>query len=393
MKGKKKMLKRFVVKNYKNFRDEIVFDFGNIAGYQFNQDCLYGNLISKAIIYGRNATGKSNLGNAVLDIAYTLRGIPRFKSERAFINADSTEDYATFSYLFMFNSEEINYEYKRKSEDELIAEKLMIESRIIFSCDFLKSNFSFEGLKHIGASTINTKLYIDSLSQEGPDETQERRMPFLRWLISNAAFNNNSLLIKLLNYVNKMYLINNDTDSLLIAKRNMHDFAEYLKKTDRLEDFERFLNAMGVECSLVLKELPDGQNMLYFKHNNIIPFAETASSGTLTATLLYRRLFLGAFGSSSKPSFLYMDEFDAFYHYEMSQNVIEYLKRNYPQTQIVFTTHNTVLMSNRIMRPDCLFLLSTKGNLTPLQKATERELREGHNLAKMYMSGEFEQYE
>ena len=69
MKGKKKMLKRFVVKNYKNFRDEIVFDFGNIAGYQFNQDCLYGNLISKAIIYGRNATGKSNLGNAVLDIA------------------------------------------------------------------------------------------------------------------------------------------------------------------------------------------------------------------------------------------------------------------------------------------------------------------------------------
>ena len=92
MKGKKKMLKRFVVKNYKNFRDEIVFDFGNIAGYQFNQDCLYGNLISKAIIYGRNATGKSNLGNAVLDIAYTLRGIPRFKSERAFINADSTEE-------------------------------------------------------------------------------------------------------------------------------------------------------------------------------------------------------------------------------------------------------------------------------------------------------------
>ena len=387
------MLKRFVVKNYKNFRDEIILDFGNTAGYQFNQDCVFGNLISKAIIYGRNATGKSNLGNAILDIAYTLRGIPRFKSERVFINADSSEDYATFSYLFIFNGEELNYEYKRKSEDELIAEKLLIKKQTIFSCDFLKGNYSFEGLKRIGASTINTRLYSDSLNQEGPDETQERRMPFLRWLISNAAFANNSLLIKLFNYVSKMYLINNDTDSLLSAKRNMHDFAEYLKKTDRLEDFERFLNAMGVECSLVLKELPDGQNMLYFKHNNMIPFAETASSGTLTATLLYRRLFLGAFGSSSKPSFLYMDEFDAFYHYEMSRDVIEYLKKHYPNTQIVFTTHNTSLMSNRIMRPDCLFILSTKGNLTPLHYATERELREGNNLAKMYMSGEFEQYE
>ena len=387
------MLKRFVVKNYKNFRDEIILDFGNTAGYQFNQDCVFGNLISKAIIYGRNATGKSNLGNAILDIAYTLRGIPRFKSERVFINADSSEDYATFSYLFIFNGEELNYEYKRKSEDELIAEKLLIKKQTIFSCDFLKGNYSFEGLKQIGASTINTRLYSDSLNQEGPDETQEKRMPFLRWLISNAAFANNSLLIKLFNYVSKMYLINNDTDSLLSAKRNMHDFAEYLKKTDRLEDFERFLNAMGVECSLVLKELPDGQNMLYFKHNNMIPFAETASSGTLTATLLYRRLFLGAFGSSSKPSFLYMDEFDAFYHYEMSRDVIEYLKKHYPNTQIVFTTHNTSLMSNRIMRPDCLFILSTKGNLTPLHYATERELREGNNLAKMYMSGEFEQYE
>ena len=387
------MLKKFVVKNYKNFRDEIILDFGNTAGYQFNQDCVFGNLISKAIIYGRNATGKSNLGNAILDIAYTLRGIPRFKSERVFINADSSEDYATFSYLFIFNGEELNYEYKRKSEDELIAEKLLIKKQTIFSCDFLKGNYSFEGLKQIGASTINTRLYSDSLNQEGPDETQEKRMPFLRWLISNAAFANNSLLIKLFNYVSKMYLINNDSDSLLSAKRNMHDFAEYLKKTDRLEDFERFLNAMGVECSLVLKELPDGQNMLYFKHNNMIPFAETASSGTLTATLLYRRLFLGAFGSSSKPSFLYMDEFDAFYHYEMSRDVIEYLKKHYPNTQIVFTTHNTALMSNRIMRPDCLFILSTKGNLTPLHYATERELREGNNLAKMYMSGEFEQYE
>lgn len=31
-----------------------------------------------------------------------------------------------------------------------------------------------------------------------------------------------------------------------------------------------------------------------------------------------------------------------------------------------------------------------KGTLTALCNATERELREGHNLEKMYISGEFE---
>ena len=219
-----------------------------------------------------------------------------------------------------------------------------------------------------------------------------KRIPFIRWLTNNTVFSNDSVMMRFLNYVMRMSSIDNSTLAILGISRIMNGFLEGIKKTDGLKDFENFLNAMGIESSLVLKELPDNQYALYFSHDKLVPF-ETASSGTKAATQLYRRLVSGGFGNAQSPSFVYMDEFDAYYHYEMSQNVIEYLKKNYPQTQIVFTTHNTVLMSNRIMRPDCLFLLSTKGNLTPLQKATERELREGHNLAKMYMSGEFEQYE
>lgn len=40
------------------------------------------------------------------------------------------------------------------------------------------------------------------------------------------------------------------------------------------------------------------------------------------------------------------------------------------------------------MRPDCYFIL-TKNKLTSFANATNRELREGHNLEKLYMSGEF----
>ena len=54
------------------------------------------------------------------------------------------------------------------------------------------------------------------------------------------------------------------------------------------------------------------------------------------------------------------------------------------------TSHNTNLMD---MRPDCLFILSRRGRLTALCDATERELREGHNLEKMYIGGEFDAYE
>ena len=137
------------------------------------------------------------------------------------------------------------------------------------------------------------------------------------------------------------------------------------------------------------QKLPDGQMELYFAHDKLVPFYETASSGTRALVEIYRRLISRA----TDASLIYLDEFDAFYHYEMAENVIRFFKQRYPKCQIIMTSHNTNLMTNRIMRPDCLFILSRKGTLTALCNATQRELREGHNLEKMYISGEFEKYE
>ena len=92
-------------------------------------------------------------------------------------------------------------------------------------------------------------------------------------------------------------------------------------------------------------------------------------------------------------SFCYFDEFDAFFHYELSEQFVRFFQQEFSNCQVIFTTHNTNLMSNDLMRPDCLFILSSDGRLTPLNEATTRELREGHNLEKMYISGEFESYE
>lgn len=66
------MLKKFTLKNYKYFKDEISIDFENIADYQFSADCITDGTISKMLIYGRNATGKTNLGEALLDISESI---------------------------------------------------------------------------------------------------------------------------------------------------------------------------------------------------------------------------------------------------------------------------------------------------------------------------------
>ena len=56
--------------------------------------------------------------------------------------------------------------------------------------------------------------------------------------------------------------------------------------------------------------------------------------------------------------------------------------------QSILTTHNTYLMQNQFTRPDSCFLLTDK-HIKSLKKSTERELREAHNLEKMYIGGAF----
>lgn len=374
------MLKKFTVKNYKNFKDEISLDFSKIAGYQFNKDCLSMGLIGKMLIYGRNATGKTNFGRALLDIERLMYDMSRNGEKSVLINADSRDDTAKFIYEFKFGNDEVIYKYSRFANAELCDEELSINGNVIFKCDFKNNKFDFQGLNIISAETVNTNRYLiqdnDVLS-------------FLRWLINNTSFSYNSVLIKLSEYVNKMDLITVGNNRIESSTIDYSKFFEDLKNPVHLQNFEDFLNLMGIECKLVLKELPDGQVELYFDHKKLVPFYSTASSGTLVLTNLYQKIVSKAVESS----LVYLDEFDAFYHYEMAEKLISFFKTKYPKCQFIMTSHNTNLMTNKIMRPDCLFILSSRGTLTALCDATERELREGHNLEKMYISGEFEKYE
>lgn len=383
------MLKKFTLKNYKNFKDEITIDFENIAGYQFNIDCLYDNIIGKMLIYGRNATGKTNLGRALLDIGSTMFGGTRYTGNGILLNADSRENAAIFQYDFRFENTELSYKYSRFSNLELRDEELTINGKNIFRCDFSLREYNFDNLDYIDAETANIDRYLQSLETGEDDGIIEPKLPFLRWLISNVALKNDSALIRLSNYVRRMTMITVGNGMQYRFERLNQNFYESLENPEQLKDFEDFLNAMGIECKLVLKKLPDGQRELYFAHEQLVPFYENASSGTLALAELYRRLIPKVWDAS----LIYLDEFDAFYHYEMAENVIRFFKMKYPKCQMIMTSHNTNLMTNRIMRPDCLFILSRKGTLTALCNATNRELREGHNLEKMYISGEFEKYE
>ena len=89
----------------------------------------------------------------------------------------------------------------------------------------------------------------------------------------------------------------------------------------------------------------------------------------------------------AKASFVYIDEFDAFYHFELSQAIIELIKQ-LPDTQVFLSTHNTDLISNDILRPDAYFLIRDN-EIRSFDKILDKELRRAHNIQKMYKAGAF----
>lgn len=387
------MLKCFKVKNYKNFQDTIVFDFGNVGGYQFNRECLSENYIGKAIVYGRNATGKTNLGEAIIDIRSVFSGRSLRLRNQKITNADSNEKEAKFFYEFVFDEDNVKYSYLRNDECVVVEEKLEINNQIVFEYDSRVKKFREINLNYVNAESLQIDNFLiaedDSVDPGEVEYDDGFKIPFLRYLIANSALDTSSALIKLKEYVLRMRMSSVteqiNTRSVLPRIR----FFELIQDKDNVEDFEDFLKAMGVECSLILEDTVEGKKELFFNYKTPLSFFDNASSGTISLTSLYVRYV----ALLKNPSFIYMDEFDAFYHYEMSEKWIKYIKNKYPKTQIILTTHNTNLMNNSIMRPDCLFILSRNGYLTPICDATERELREGHNLEKLYIAGEFQKYE
>lgn len=382
------MLKKFTVENYKNFLEPVTIDFCNVGGYQFNTNCLCDDYIGKMLVYGRNGTGKTNLCNAIIDIAISSVYLINNESN-SFLNADSKNESAKFSYVFQFAKNELEYTYEKSSMAQYSFEALLLNGIEIFRFDYIQNTYSYENLNLISAETIVVERFLESKNNENIEGIEaENSISFLRWIFGNAVFSNESPILELRSFINRMRASSISTLNRAFMRKKDAFFDSLLNKNN-LSKLEEFLNDMGVNCKLESKKLPDGQIELYFKYKRLIPFFENASSGTIVLFNLYRRLVT----SMKNMSFCYMDEFDAFFHYEMSERFLNYFKEKFPNCQMVFTTHNTNLMANEIMRPDCIFILSQKGELTPLNRATTRELREGHNLEKMYISGEFDRYE
>lgn len=370
------MLRKFSVQNYKNFQNKIELDLTNVHDYKFNSNCISNKLLNKMLLMGHNASGKTNIGYAIFDIVYTLTDNltnPAQVDEGSFINGMSNSNEATFYYEFQNDTNLIAYEYKKTSPFMITFEKLTIDDQLIFEFNHRTKKHITENMSMVGADKLNMSQISGSLS-------------VLRYIANNTPQQKDSAVFFIMDFVKRMlyYRSCQDGNMFIGFHKNQEFIEQYIVKNGLVSDFEKFLNDTG-KLNIKLEGINEnGVTALVqkFKNKKLL-FAPIASSGTKALELNYywSKCF-------DEVSFLYIDEFDAYYHFELSQEILK-KTINEVKAQTIFTTHNTNLVDNEIMRPDCCLLINN-GRIKPFVDLTERELREGHNIEKMLRNGEFD---
>ena len=70
--GRRLKCLKFCVAGFKNFRDAYAIDFSKTHNYDFDAFLIKNNLINKALLHGKNGSGKSNLCFTLMDITTYL---------------------------------------------------------------------------------------------------------------------------------------------------------------------------------------------------------------------------------------------------------------------------------------------------------------------------------
>ena len=366
------MLKKFSVENFKGFQDKITFDIGSPSNYNFNSEIIKNGCVTKGIIYGINSSGKSNLGLAIFDIITHLTDKQKLLSSYDFyLNMSGRKSFAEFEYTFMFDGHEVVYRYSKNDVNTLKSESLSIDGKEVIFFDFLTRD-GFTLLD--GSGTLNV-----SIKSESP-------ISRVRYVNNNSILTDNEqnrVFKKFIDFVERMLLFYSlDSRGYEGFTNGNEGVAEGIVNSGKVQDFQRFLKENDIDYELYGCEV-DGKKAIYCHFDNTdADFFKIASTGTRSLALFYYWYI-----RMEKASFVFIDEFDAFYHTDLALSVVKLLIKEKGE-QVVVSTHNTDIISNEILRPDCYFELGDN-KLLPLYQKTTKALRQAHNLQKMYKAGAF----
>lgn len=373
------MLLEFKAKNYKSFKNELVFSLTPAPkqkglDYSILKEKI-GNKIYKglcsAVIYGPNASGKTNIIGAMDTFkSIVLRGNIRNAEENGNPNAASyrlelipnyTGKYAEpvcFSIKFTSNGLLIEYsfsadlgtfldsDYRRK----ILSEKLSINNNLIFSRDTGLQIHSLDPIEDFLVNEFEKNadsakaLAISNLNDEELFLMNGFKHLFSSYLVSQISdwLENKFIIIYQANAIRLMRKFSDTSKNSIYVEETINDAVSYFGiKSNTLGYIVKDDNKEAQLCSLL--NIDD--------KNVALPAIFFESYGTIRFVNLFPLIAIALANGCT----LVVDEFDASIHPMALMNIINIFHNdeiNINRAQLVFNTHNPIFLNGNLYRRD-----------------------------------------
>jgi AAA15 family ATPase/GTPase len=429
------MLIRFRVKNFLSFKDEV--EFSMIPGKTRNHtnhiisggDSRHAvNLLRGAVIYGANASGKSNMIKA-MDFARTLilegtKTHQTIQTKPFKLDSKSLQNPSKFEfeirtkgkdYLYGFELtpaqivSEWLYELKLTTQ-ELLFERQASDNgqiKVEFGNIKFKSKKEKDFLDFVGMGTRPNQLFLT----ESMDKNINLFESVFRWFSSSLTIifpetrfrisEKNTKDIDLLSF----YLERFDTGICGIELRTVSsdnkfptdfqkDIIDLLSKDENKDHRISLTGSRGQRALLSLNETGEiiSQELVFRHkmtdcHDEVAFDSDEESDGSIRLMDLIPVLYLG----ENREKVFVIDELDRSLHPKLCQQLLElFFERENSQTQMIVTTHESNLLTFDLLRRDEIWFVEKDINgTTHIYSLEEFAPRYDKDIQKGYLLGRF----
>lgn len=342
-------------------------------------------LLKSATIYGANASGKSNFIKAldffkwyVINSSKDIQAGERVNVESFRLSSSTAEEPSYFEAIFC-NTE---YQYRYGFE----ADENMVHSEWLYQKANKKRAKEVELFyRDEDCFNIHSKFII------GKELINKQMVRTNALLLSVAAQFNDAVAVEIVKWLNDTTIISGSNE------KNIWDLAtlrlDDLKMKQRIVDFSRYAD-LGIENIEKVNNAIISMHTQYDDEGNEVkliyfPFKKNESEGTIK----YFSLAYPIIDALDNGKRLIIDEFDSKMHPLLTCRIIALFnskETNPKNAQLIFTTHDTNLLSASIFRRDQIwFTQKDRFGATELYSLAEYKVRNDASFEKDYLSGKY----
>ena len=408
------MLLNFEFCNFRSFKDRTILSMKAGSQTTFNERLIRDEnrrILPSAVIYGANASGKSNVIlalNCFRDIVLcgNLRSGSLLNLELYPFAHDNDHNPMHFGIDFINKGKHFKYELDIMTEKlthgtrKIVFESLSLVTKSGSEISLFKrneKNVNISSTKQALSAMNIKKSFIENIS-DNLNANIDGNTLFLTGGFKSII---NGEIVDVVTdfFANKMVIIHNFSIGKMAVEIQNNDTDDFLIWNNLLDDFVKAAD-FGPQAICYKHDKLNGNKLhLYSCYKTdenrkvLIPAHLMESHGTLKM-IDFVILFLKIFEDGGT---LVMDEFDNALHPEIVKGIISLFNDqdlNKKGSQLIFTTHNPIFLNNKIFRRDQIIFIekdseSYRSALHTLADFGSEEVRNDENYMINYFKGKY----